>query len=432
MTKNKFTSSYVGFIDTSYEPDLRKEFITTYHVIPSKSEKFTTVAQAIAGESSIGTWTHLETLSSAVKDKLRPHIFKIDQVRKFIKIAYPLALAEFGNLSQLLSFMGGNIFSMKIVDKLRLEDIEFPKKYIDSFLGPYHGIVGIRKNLRIKNRAIVGSIIKPKVGLTPSQTAKVAYDTWRGGVDVIKDDENLTSMSFNSFEKRVDIILKTKKKVEKETGEKKVFVFNITGPADIALQRAKYVKKQGGKVVMVDIVSMGFSAVQFIRQQNLGLIMHGHRAGHSMFTKLPDQGMSMLVLAKLARLAGIDQLHTGTVVGKMEGTAHEVDTINDFLKEDAGEIDYLKSDWSNIKATMPIASGGLHPYLVEPLIKILGTDLIINFGGGIHGHPDGSYAGAVAARDAVEGASIGAPLKKYAQTHPELKKAIEYWQNVKN
>ncbi len=432
MTKKKFTSSYVGFIDLKYKPNLRKEFIVTYRVQPAKSEKFTTVAQAIAGESSIGTWTHLETLSPAVKNKLQPHIFKVDQKRKFIKIAYPLALAELGNLPQLLSFLGGNIFSMKIVDKLRLEDIEFPKKYIDSFPGPHHGIKGIRKILKVKQRALVGSIIKPKVGLSPSQTARVAYDTWRGGVDIIKDDENLTSMSFNNFKKRVKIILKTKGKVEKETGEKKVFVFNITGPADLAFERAKYVKKQGGKVIMVDIVAMGFSAVQFIRKQNLGLIMHGHRAGHSMFTKLTDQGMSMLVLAKLSRLAGIDQLHTGTVVGKMEGTAHEVDTINDFLKEDAGEIDYLKSDWSNIKPTMPIASGGLHPYLAESLIKILGTDLIINFGGGIHGHPDGSYAGAVAARNAVEGASIGAPLKKYARNRPELKKAIEYWQDVKN
>jgi len=196
--------------------------------------------------------------------------------------------------------------------------------------------------------------------------------------------------------------------------------------------RAKYVKSKGGRVVMVDVVSMGWSAVQYLRQQNLGLILHGHRAGHSMFTKDPEQGMSMLVLAKLARLAGIDQLHTGTVVGKMEGTAHEVDTINDFLKEDAGEIDYLREDWSGIKPVMPIASGGLHPALVEPLIKILGKDLIINFGGGIHGHPDGSSAGARAARDAVEAASIGAPLKKYSKDRPELARALEYWEDVKN
>lgn len=428
----KFKSSYSGFINLNYRPDLKKEFIVTYSVRPSRGQKFFTVAEAIAGESSIGTWTHLETLSLSVKNRLSPCVFVVDKKRGFIKIAYPIMLSELGNLSQVLSFLGGNIFSMKIVDRLRLEDIEFPKKFIDSCLGPAFGIQGIRKILKIKNRALVGNIIKPKVGLSPSQTAQVAYDTWMGGVDVIKDDENLTSMVFNKFEHRVKKVLAVRRKVEKETGEKKVFVFNITGPVDVALKRAKYVKNKGGRVVMVDIVAMGWSAIQYLRSQKLGLILHGHRAGHSMFTKDPNQGMSMLMLAKLSRLAGIDQLHTGTVVGKMEGTAHEVDTINDFLKEDAGEINYLREDWSGLNPVMPIASGGLHPALAEPLIKMLGIDLIINFGGGIHGHPQGSRAGAKAARDAVEAASIGAPLKKYSEDRPELKIALEYWKDVRN
>lgn len=429
---NKFKTSYVGFINRKYVPNLDKEFLVIYHVEPAVGHSFETVAEAIAGESSIGTWTHLETLSESTKEKLKPHVYEVDKKRKFIKIAYPLALSEIGNLPQLLSFLGGNIFSMKIVERLRLEDIAFPKKYINSCLGPYHGIAGIRKIMNIKNRALVGSIIKPKVGLSVDETAAVAYETWRGGVDVIKDDENLTSMLFNNFYERVDKLIATRKKVEKETGEKKVFVFNITAPYDIALERARYVKRKGGRVVMVDIVAMGWSAVQALRKQNLGLILHGHRAGHSMFTKDPTQGMSMLILAKLARLAGIDQLHTGTVVGKMEGTAHEVDTLNDFLREDAGEIDYLRENWSKLKPVMPIASGGLHPGLAAELIKILGRNLIINFGGGIHGHPDGSFAGAVAARDAVEAASLGVDLQIYAKNRPELKTALEYWSEVKN
>lgn len=428
----KFTTSYQGFINEKYKPNLEREFLVTYHVQPAPGQTFSTVAEAVAGESSIGTWTNLETLSPVTKEKLKPHVFSVDKKRGFIKIAYPLTLSEIGNLPQLLSFLGGNIFSMKIVDRLRLEDIEFPKKYINACPGPYHGIAGIRQIMKVKNRALVGSIIKPKVGLSVAETAAVAYETWRGGVDVIKDDENLTSKTFNNFYERVDKLIAVRKKVEKETGEKKVFVFNITAPYDVALQRAKYVKKKGGRVVMVDIVAMGWSAVQAIRQQNLGLILHGHRAGHSMFTKDPTHGMSMLILAKLSRLAGIDQLHTGTVVGKMEGTAHEVDTLNDFLREDSGEIDYLRENWSKLKPVMPIASGGLHPGLAAELIKILGRNLIINFGGGIHGHPNGSFAGAVAARDAIEAASVGANLHSYAKNRPELKTALEYWQNVKN
>ncbi len=179
---------------------------------------------------------------------------------------------------------------------------------------------------------------------------------------------------------------------------------------------------------MIDLVVAGLDNVQFLRKQNLGLILHGHRAGHSMFTKNPQHGMTMLVLAKLARLAGIDQLHTGTVVGKMEGTADEVTKINSEIEEDWFGINKEISDWSKIKPVLPIASGGLHPGLVEKLTQILGTDIVINFGGGLHGHPDGSIAGAKAARQAVDAVMQKIPAKKYAQTHPELKRALEYWQ----
>ncbi|MFA6534587.1 MAG: type III ribulose-bisphosphate carboxylase [Patescibacteria group bacterium] len=422
-----YQTSYKGYIALNYQPDYDHDVVVTYFVKPARGQKFETVAEAIAGESSIGTWTHLDTLTDAVKAKLSPHIFVVDKKRGFIKIAYPLDLFEPGNIPQILSSIGGNVFSMKIVEHLRLEDIEFPKSLIDSFPGPELGINGIRKLIGIKNRPLVGSIMKPKVGLSAKQYGDLAYQTWSGGVDVIKDDENLTSLSFNKFEDRADEVLKAKKKVERETGEKKVYVFNITAPVDIALQRAKYVKRKGGNCIMVDIVTMGWSAIQYIRKQNLGLIIHGHRAGHSTFTKDPSHGISMLVIAKLSRLAGIDQLHTGTVVGKMEGGPEEVSVIDHFLHEDDGVVDLLHEDWSKIKPTMPIASGGLHPALAFPLIEMLGQDLIINFGGGIHGHPDGSHAGALAARAAVEAASKGISLKEAVKTNPELKVAVEYW-----
>lgn len=422
-----YQTSYKGYIDLKYEPDYDSELIATYYLEPAKGEKFETVAEAVAGESSIGTWTHLDTLSDAVKKKLSPHIFVVDKKRGFIKVAYPLDLFEKGSIPQILSSIGGNVFSMKMVEHLRLEDIEFPKVLIDSFPGPQLGIHGIRKILNIKNRALAGSIMKPKVGMNPKEYGRLAYQTWKGGVDVIKDDENLTSLPFNKFEDRVNEVLKAKKRVEKETGEKKVYVFNITAPVDIALKRAKYVKSKGGNCIMVDIVTMGWSAIQYIRKQNLGLLIHGHRAGHSTFTKDVHHGISMLVVAKLSRLAGIDQLHTGTVVGKMEGSPEEVSTIDHFLHEDDGAVDNLREDWSKIKPTMPIASGGLHPALTWPLVEMLGTDLIINFGGGIHGHPNGSYAGAKAARAAVDAASKGISMKDAMKQSPELKVAVEYW-----
>jgi len=193
------------------------------------------------------------------------------------------------------------------------------------------------------------------------------------------------------------------------------------------LKRAAYVKKMGEKCVIVDLVATGLDNVQTLRKQGLDLIIHGHRAGHSMFTRNPKHGMTMLVIAKLARLAGIDQLHTGTVVGKMEGSQGEVININQFLKEDWQHFNFLRSDWSSLKPVLPVASGGLHPALVPKLLEILGNDLIINFGGGLHGHPQGSAAGARACFQAVQAAILKIPLLKYAQSHVELKKAMEQW-----
>jgi len=435
-----FQTSYKGYVNLNYEPDIERDVVVTYFLKPASGsasapqgsasadkQKFETVAEAVAGESSIGTWTHLETLSDATKRKLSPHIFVVDKKRGFVKMAYPIDLFESGSIPQILSSIGGNVFSMKIVDELRLEDIEFPEELINSFPGPHFGIHGIRKLIGVKGRPLVGSIMKPKVGLNSKQNAELAYKTWKGGVDVIKDDENLTSLSFNKFEDRVKLVLQKKRQVEKETGEKKIYVFNITAPADVALRRAEYVKKMGGECVMVDIVTMGWSAIQYLRSRKLGLIIHGHRAGHSTFTKNPFHGMSMYVVAKLSRLAGIDQLHTGTVVGKMEGGPEEVSIIDHFLHEDDGAVDRLREDWSHLKSVMPIASGGLHPALAWPLIEILGTDLIINFGGGIHGHPQGSLAGARAARVAVDAASQGISLAAATKKCSELKAAVEYW-----
>jgi len=157
------------------------------------------------------------------------------------------------------------------------------------------------------------------------------------------------------------------------------------------------------------------------------MIIHGHRAGHSMFSRDPHHGMTMLVLAKLARLAGIDQLHTGTVVGKMDGSKEEVMDINLSLKEDAGINRVLREDWGKIKPSLAIASGGLHPGLVAKMIKILGTDLIINFGGGLHGHPNGSVAGARACWQAVELAIDKDAKKRPKEYFQDYRDAVKYW-----
>jgi ribulose-bisphosphate carboxylase large chain len=147
------------------------------------------------------------------------------------------------------------------------------------------------------------------------------------------------------------------------------------------------------------------------------LIVHGHRAMHAAMTRNKKHGISMLVFAKLLRLAGIDQLHTGTVIGKME--SRETPEINNFLR----------NDWHGLRTTLPVASGGLHPGVVPKLVKILGKDIVIQAGGGIHGHPDGTKAGAAAMRQAIDATMEGIPLIKYAKKHNELKMALKRWKS---
>lgn len=414
-----------SYLDLKFKPNLDKYLIATFRI--ESKLGLSKAAEHIAAESSIGTWTPIEGLSDAIFNKLSPKIFYLNPKKKIAKVAYPIDLFEKGSIPQLLSSLGGNIFSMKVIDNLRWEDIEFPKSYINSFQGPALGIDGIRGLLKIKDRPIVGSIIKPKVGLPSAKQAEISYRIWTNGVDVVKDDENLTSMTFNNFKDRVKLVLAALKAAEKQTGEKKVYICNVTAPIDEMIERAKLIKKSGGTCAMVDLVSVGLGAVQTLRKQNLGLIIHGHRAGHSTFTRNPAHGISMYVIAKLSRLAGIDQLHTGTVVGKMEGSKEEVAAINEFLREDWNHHDNSRENWCRIKPIMPIASGGLHPALIEKLIKNLGKNIIVNFGGGLHGHPDGAAAGARGCRQAVEAANLGIAAETYAKSHPELARALVYW-----
>nr|VDS11129.1 RuBisCO long chain, Form III-c [uncultured bacterium] len=404
--------SNLSYLHLGEKIDKAKNIIATFRV--ESNLPLEEAAGEIAAESSIGTWTKVGTLSEETFKKLGAKVFwavKIvgEEVSSganagLVKIAYPLELFEMGNIPQLLSSVAGNIFSMKKIIDLRLEDLEFPEEYVKSFSGPAFGIDGVREITGIKDRPLIGSIIKPKMGLSAKEHAKVAYECFSGGVDLVKDDENLTDQKFNRFNSRVKETLELARKAEKEipsTRDKKICAFNTTAETNEMIKRAKFIKKSGGSCAMADIITLGFGAVQSLRNENLGLIIHGHRAMHSAFTRNPRHGISMLVIAKLARLAGVDQLHTGTVVGKMEGGEEDVLAINKFLL----------SDWHGLKPVLPIASGGLHPALVPELVRILGKDVIINFGGGIHGHPEGTLAGARAARQAVEAAMKNIPLR---------------------
>ncbi len=402
------------------------EVVCEYSVEPNKVS-VKEAAQEIAAESSIGTWTDVCTLTPKIARRLRPAVFEIKN--NAVKISYPVELFEKGNIPEMLSSVAGNIFGMKIVKNLRLEDISLPESLVRSFPGPRFGIEGIRRTLKVRHRPLVGTIIKPKVGLNEKQHAKVAYDAWLGGCDIVKDDENLTSQGFNSFEKRIRETLRLRDKAEAETGERKAYMANVTAETLEMLRRAKFIRKQGGEYAMIDIVTSGWAALQTLRNQDLGLIIHAHRAGHAAFTR-GKTGVSMLVIAKLARLAGVDQLHIGTAsVGKMESSAEEVMDIEEgiessFVNE---KRRVLEQSWHGMKPVLAVASGGLHPGLIPDVIAKMGMNIVLQFGGGIHGHPKGTTAGAKAVRQALEAALNNMPLKEYAKNHQELRQALSNW-----
>ncbi len=406
----------MSYIDLNYKPT-GDDVICRFFVEPEKNSPIEKACENIAAESSIGTWTELSTMDPGIFERLGPHVFEIDKKSGEVYIAYPSGLFEPGNKPEIISSIAGNIFGMKALENLRLIDVEFPENIVKSFPGPRFGIKGVRGILGEKERPLVGTIIKPKLGLNPEKHAQVAYESWTGGCDIVKDDENLTSQKFNPFEDRIQKTLEARDKAEEETGEKKIYMPNISAETDEMLRRMDFVRENNGRYVMVDIVTVGFSGLQTVRKKNPGLVIHAHRAMHAAFTRNKKHGISMLVLAKLARLIGVDQLHIGTVVGKMEGGRREVTEIKNAIVR----------EWYGMKDTFPVCSGGLHPGSVPRLVEILGKDIIIQAGGGVHGHPDGTKAGARAMRQAVDAAVDGIPLKKYAGKHNELQKAVDKW-----
>ena len=403
---------YLDFVNLNYVPS-PSDLLCTFFVEP-KGISLKEAAGGIAAESSIGTWTELTTEKPYMRG-LAATVFDIKN--NFVKIAYPVFLFEKGNMPNILSSVAGNVFGLKALENLRLVDIEMPDVLLDSFKGPKYGIKGIRELLNVSDRPLVGTIIKPKLGLKTIDHSKVAYDAWMGGCDIVKDDENLSSQNFNPFENRIIKTLEVKDKAEKNTGEHKVYMANITAETNKMIGRAEFVQENGGKYVMVDILTCGFSALQTLRDQNFNLVIHAHRAGHAAFTKKPKHGLAMRTIAKVSRIIGVDQLHVGTVVGKMSETKDEV----------LDNITALKTDMASFRKVMPVASGGLHPSLIPALIDTFGRDFIIQAGGGIHGHPSGTTAGATAMRQAVDAILNGVSLREYSKTHDELKKAIDLW-----
>jgi ribulose-bisphosphate carboxylase large chain len=394
------------------------DVIATYYFRPAPGTSPEEAAKAICEEETTGTWTDITTRLAYVQ-RLDGTVESVIESGSghITKIHYPAEIFEQGNVAQYLSVVAGNLFGLGRLDAVRLLDMELPTGLV-PFRGPKFGIQGVRRLIGSKIRPHIGTIIKPKVGLTPEDTASVAYQAAVGGVDFIKDDETLTDQAFCPLAERVPAVIGRLDEARSETGRQVLYAANISDRADRIVERAEHAIELGASAIMVDVITCGYSALQALAEDNsIKVPIHVHRTMHAAMTRNPEHGIAMRPIARLVRMLGGDQLHTGTVSGKM---GHDTEALK--LDNDA-----LTRSYFGLKTTFPVASGGLHPGKVYAELAALGTDVVLQAGGGIHGHPDGTASGARAMRQAVDAYMAGVHVEEYAKDHYELERAIKKW-----
>ncbi|HEY8458111.1 MAG TPA: form I ribulose bisphosphate carboxylase large subunit [Actinopolymorphaceae bacterium] len=403
----------MGYWNPDYQPE-PTDLLAAFRVTPQPGVPPEEAGAAVAGESSTATWTVVWTDRLTAYDRYQAKCYRIEPVPNkegeyIAYIAYNLDLFEEGSIANLASSIIGNVFGFKALRALRLEDMRIPPHYAKTFQGPPHGIVMEREYLNKYGRPLLGATVKPKLGLSARNYGRVVYEALRGGLDFTKDDENINSQPFMRWRDRYLFCMEAVNRAQAETGEIKGHYLNVTAATmEDMYERADFAKDLGSVIIMIDL-TVGYTAIQSMAKwaRRNGVILHLHRAGHSTYTRQKSHGINFRVIAKWMRLAGVDHLHAGTVVGKLEGDPNAVAGYYDTLRLNRVEPDpvkglYFEQDWVSLPGVMPVASGGIHAGQMHQLLHYLGEDVVLQFGGGTIGHPMGIAAGATANRVAVE------------------------------
>src|SRR3954453_5065769 len=390
------------------------DVLAVFRVTPQEGVDPIEAAAAVAGESSTATWTVVWTDRLTANSHYQAKCYQVDPVpgrdgEYLAYIAYDIDLFEEGSIANLTSSIIGNVFGFKPLKALRLEDMRIPVAYVKTFQGPAHGIVMERELLNKYGRPLLGATIKPKLGLSARNYGRVVYEACRGGLDFTKDDENINSQPFMRWRDRFLYCMEGVNRAMAETGEVKGHYRNITaGSMEEMYRRAEFAKDLGSVVVMIDL-TIGYTAMQsmaYWAREN-SMLLHLHRAGHSTYTRQKTHGVSFRVISKWCRLIGVDHLHAGTVVGKLEGDPATTRGFYDTLREDEVATNpengiFFDQEWASMPGVMPVASGGIHAGQMHQLLDLFGDDVILQFGGGTIGHPNGIAAGAESNRVALE------------------------------
>ncbi|MGZ8719815.1 MAG: form I ribulose bisphosphate carboxylase large subunit [Aeromicrobium sp.] len=403
----------MGYWAPDYEPK-DTDVLALFRLTPQDGVDPIEAAAAVAGESSTATWTVVWTDRLTAAEAYRAKCYRVDPSptnpgEYFAYVAYDLDLFEPGSIVNLTSSIIGNVFGFKPLKGLRLEDMRFPVAYVKTFDGPPTGIVVERERLDKFGRPLLGGTVKPKLGLSGRNYGRVVFEALKGGLDFTKDDENVNSQPFMHWRDRFLFCMEAVNHASAWSGEVKGHYLNVSAATmEEMYERAEFARDLGSVVVMIDLV-IGYTAIQSMSKwaRRNDMILHLHRAGASTYTRHKSHGVSFRVIAKWMRLAGVDHLHAGTVVGKLEGDPNTTIGFYDVLREPHNPVDlergiFFEQDWAGLRKVMPVASGGIHAGQMHQLLHYLGEDVVIQFGGGTVGHPMGLQAGATANRVALE------------------------------
>ncbi len=456
---NNYDAGVKDYRETYWMPDYvpkDTDLLACFKFVPQDGVPVEEAAAAVAAESSTGTWTTVWTDLLTDLDYYKGRAYSVDPVpgddnAYYALIAYPLDLFEEGSVVNVLTSLVGNVFGFKAIRSLRLEDVRFPLAYVMTCGGPPNGMMVERDIMEKYGRAMLGCTIKPKLGLSAKNYGRAVYECLRGGLDFTKDDENVNSQPFMRWRQRFDFVAEALHQAERETGERKGHYLNVTaGTVEEMFKRAEYAKSLGMRIIMHDFFTAGFTANTSLANwcRDNGMLLHIHRAMHAVVDRNPHHGIHFRVLAKCLRLSGGDHLHSGTVVGKLEGdrdaTLGWIDIMRDrFIKEDRTRGIFFNQDFGHMPGMFPVASGGIHVWHMPALVSIFGDDAVFQFGGGTLGHPWGNAAGAAANRVALEACTLarnqgrelehegGDILRDAAKHSPELAAAMETWKEIK-
>jgi ribulose-bisphosphate carboxylase large chain len=457
-TSDRYKAGVMKYKEMGYwQPDYTPkdtDIIALFRITPQEGVDHIEAAAAVAGESSTATWTVVWTDRLTACDNYRAKAYRVDPVPNnpeqfFAYIAYDLDLFEEGSIANLTASIIGNVFGFKPLKALRLEDMRIPVAYLKTFQGPPTGIVVERERLDKYGRPLLGATTKPKLGLSGKNYGRVVYEGLKGGLDFMKDDENINSQPFMHWRDRFLFVMEAVNKACAETGEVKGHYLNVTaGDMEAMYERAEFAKQLGSNIVMIDLV-IGYTAIQSMAKwaRRNDMILHLHRAGHSTYTRQKNHGVSFRVIAKWMRMAGVDHIHAGTAVGKLEGDPATVQGFYNVCRESHNHVDlprgiFFEQPWAGLRKVMPVASGGIHAGQMHQLLDLFGDDVVLQFGGGTIGHPQGIQAGATANRVALEAmvkarnegkdiANEGPEILQLAARHCQpLKAALEVWKDV--